>query len=440
MGGGPPREREREPRLDRTPVDRDPDPSGLPGGKTNALITLTGPTPRTEPSISFAPPKSRKAAWSRFVDTEGGQWRAVWDQERRVPSRVYGSGIPAMGASRAPDRAEAASRAALTRHLALFVPGTHIDDFELVSNTYDPSSNLRTVGFAQRHQGLPVRTGAISTRIKNDRIIVIGSEALPDLDVLIPENVISEARARTLADKWIRELFPVSSFQVEGGVFDPTILSWVSDQGVQARVVIEVVVRVTQPIGRWSLYLEAASGHRIARQQTLRFADGTITIRAPERHPGRPGREWLAPNLSVTIDGQANETDEQGRISWPGSADAFVSGRATGSEVRMTNARGPLTSVATTLSDGETFTWSINGEEFHDAQLTTFIAASTVKSYAKALAPDMAWLQQEPVLATVNLNDTCNAFSDGTTINFFSAGRGCQNTGRIPDVRKRGAR
>ena len=36
--------------------------------------------------------------------------------------------------------------------------------------------------------------------------------------------------------------------------------------------------------------------------------------------------------------------------------------------------------------------------------------------------------------ANVNISDTCNAFSDGTTINFYKSGNGCGNTARIADI------
>jgi hypothetical protein len=45
----------------------------------------------------------------------------------------------------------------------------------------------------------------------------------------------------------------------------------------------------------------------------------------------------------------------------------------------------------------------------------------------------IAWMTR-PLTSNVNLQRTCNAFWNGTSINFFIAGRGCNNTGRIFDV------
>src|SRR5690606_31118193 len=68
-----------------------------------------------------------------------------------------------------------------------------------------------------------------------------------------------------------------------------------------------------------------------------------------------------------------------------------------------------------------------------EAYLTTLVHAGLARDYARRFAPDLAILS-EPLRATVNLDSTCNAFSDGVTINFFQASEYCENTGRLADV------
>src|SRR5687767_3895480 len=38
-------------------------------------------------------------AWSHFVAQRGGTWQAAWDAATGVPTRIWGSGIPAPGAT-----------------------------------------------------------------------------------------------------------------------------------------------------------------------------------------------------------------------------------------------------------------------------------------------------------------------------------------------------
>ncbi|HLF56085.1 MAG TPA: Ig-like domain-containing protein, partial [Thermoanaerobaculia bacterium] len=52
---------------------------------------------------------------------------------------------------------------------------------------------------------------------------------------------------------------------------------------------------------------------------------------------------------------------------------------------------------------------------------------------ARGLLPGNAWLSEQ-ITANMNLDDVCNAFWDGATVNFFKSGSGCANTGEIAAV------
>jgi hypothetical protein len=52
---------------------------------------------------------------------------------------------------------------------------------------------------------------------------------------------------------------------------------------------------------------------------------------------------------------------------------------------------------------------------------------------ARGLLPNNTWLQAQ-LTANMNLNAVCNAFWDGSTVNFFASGGGCRNTGEIAAV------
>src|SRR5688572_14864513 len=74
------------------------------------------------------------AAWHRFAQATGGGWRAAWDTATRVPSRIWGPGLPAPGAMASPAIAEQHARRLLAEHIALLAPGAAASDFVLVSN------------------------------------------------------------------------------------------------------------------------------------------------------------------------------------------------------------------------------------------------------------------------------------------------------------------
>src|SRR5262249_2519018 len=148
------------------------------------------------------PPQALVTAWSRFQSDAGTAWQASWDSATGVPSRIFGRGIAAPGAVQDPAAAARAARAFLARHADLVAPGAAASDFVLVSNQV--RNGLRVVGFRQTAGGMVVLGGQVSFRFKNDRLFVIGSEALPH--VTVPRDVrlrAAPATARAFARSWL---------------------------------------------------------------------------------------------------------------------------------------------------------------------------------------------------------------------------------------------
>lgn len=400
--------------------------------KSNALETASGAETRAQPNVSWTTPPSAGQAWGSFVQAHGENWRVLWDSNTRVPKRILGEGISAPASSLSPDAAKAAAIQLISQHLHLLAPGTLVSDYELVANDFDPTSGLRTVGFAQRYRGMRVLGGQLSVRIKNNRVIVLASEAKPNIDAPAVRKTVDALKAADLAMAWIKA--DASEVSLRQGIGEAFILPVPLAAGPTTyHTVVEVVVDARQPVGRWSVYLDAANGTPIAKRQSLMFANGTVQVNAPERRPGSTRLDWAAPAMSVSVNGQNATTGPQGQLTWTGDAPATLVLSAKGPQVNVLSDAGPETTLNATLEPGGAVTWDVRDEEFVDAQLNAFIAGSLVKSYAKVIAPQMRWLNTA-LQATVNIDDECNAFSDGTTINFFRAGRRCENTGRLADV------
>src|SRR4051812_49043883 len=142
-------------------------PHTAPAIQADTLTALpaagVGKPLRTQRDLRWAPPPG--AAWNKLAAT--GAWRAAWDQATGVPSRIWGSGLPAPGTMASPAVAERIARAVLAEHIALLAPGASPDDFVLVANTSD--GDIRSVGFVQRFAGRVVVGGQISFRFKRDR-------------------------------------------------------------------------------------------------------------------------------------------------------------------------------------------------------------------------------------------------------------------------------
>ena len=67
------------------------------------------------------------------------------------------------------------------------------------------------------------------------------------------------------------------------------------------------------------------------------------------------------------------------------------------------------------------------------ASRSSFYELNRIAELARGWLPTNTWLQGQ-LTANVNLTSTCNAFWNGSTVNFYKSGGGCRNTGEIAAV------
>lgn len=375
--------------------------------------------------------QSASAAWHKLAAT--GAWRAAWDRATGVPSRIWGSGIPAPGAMASPAVAERIARAVLAEHIALLAPGASPDDFVLVANTSD--GDIRSVGFVQRFAGRVVVGGQISFRFKRDRLFVIGSEALPD--VVLPAQprarmAIADLHARAAGSLRSGLGLPDAPVTPPG---DEVILPLVADDAVLGyRLAVPVTID-GGAAGRYLAYSDAATGDVLAVQQMNLFSTGTVLYHAVDRYPSLPRVDRPAPRARVTLDGAPETTTVAGELNWPDAGSHVVTTAVVGDLVSIVNKAtgGALATTDLSLAPGGQAVWDASAAPETDAQVQTFLNVNRAKDFARVLDPAMPTLDDQ-ITANVNIAQDCNAFFDGKSVNFFHASTRCQNTGLIQDV------
>lgn len=404
---------------------------GIDRADYHGIVSADGADLLQHRHVGWDTPPTAAAAWRAFRARHGEAWRAQWNILSGAPLRVMGAGIPAPGSTRDPAVAEATVSGILARHLDLLAPGASLHDLQLVSNELHGS--MRTLGFAQYHQGWPVKDGQVSFRIKNDRVFVIGSEAWPYITINVPHEVVDTQSARLTAEHWIASATG-ARVRAEGRA-QPMVLALPAVEGtITYHAVVEVMVEAHQPRGRWRVWLDAHTGAPVAREQILRFAATTVRFNAPERHPGAARHDYPAPVLAVQVGSNTLYSDDHGVLTWDDAQAAEATLIPAGPQVRVLSASAPLASLTTPLVNGGEVVWDQRAEPTVDAQLNAFVAASRAKEFARSLHPSLGWLDWQ-LRSTVNITqEACNAYSDGNTINFFAGGFGCENTARLPDV------
>ena len=407
-------------------------PRSTPGIRADALTAMPGAgiarPLRSQRDIRWAGPPS--AAWRKLAVT--GSWRAAWDRATGVPNRIWGSGIAAPGAMASAAVAERVARAVLADHIALLAPGASPDDFALVSNSSD--GDIRSVGFVQTYGGRPVVGGQISFRFKRDRLFVIGSEALPD--VALPPQIRTRMSAAVFRDQAAgalrRQLDLADAPVTEPG--DEVVLPLVGDDAVLGyRAAVPITIDGGAS-GRYLAYGDPATGAILAVQQMNLYDTATLLYHAVDRYPARPRIDQPAPRAHILLDGVGQTTTVAGQLTL-GSGTHTVTTSVIGDLVTIVNkgASGALASAQLSVAAGAQVVWDPSASVEDDAQVQTFLNVNHAKDFARVLDPQLPTLDS-PIVANVNINQDCNAFFDGKSLNFFHASTRCENTGRLQDV------
>jgi cysteine-rich repeat protein len=405
-------------------------------------------------TVGKAPRLHRDVAWVQHgaLDRAGfSGWTAIYDQDTGVPLRMWGPGQPARGTMASPAVAEAWARAFLAAHLDVLAPGATPSDFVVVANQLSPGGDVRSIGFTQHVNRVAVLGGAISFVFKNDRMIMVGSTALPHVATapLVQPGLrgarLAATRVTSAAVAWLGAagLHVVARGAVAN---DQVIVPLVHARGaggvdVDYTLAEQVTVESTtgEP-GQWNVYIDAATGVAFARESTLMFASGTVLYDVPVRAPMAVGGRHPQPAAEATlnVNGVAVTTGEDGVVTWIGTGPAMVFPGLSGPLVAVTDLGGaPVMNALPLPADGSVL-WSRPSDEAIDAQFDAFVYANQAKQFARTrMNLTLAYLDQQlPVFVNeVNGTARCNAYSKGDELHFYPQTPGqCENTGRVADV------
>lgn len=322
-----------------------------------------------------------------------------------APAVLWASSTPAPRAL----SAEAAERLALETAAAiapslqveaadLFVLGSTPLEFSAI----DPVAHVRSwisVTLGQTYRGLPVGGGALIFVFRDGNLASIRND-------LAYISLADEAPILSAAPGHLEIWVP-------------------SDEPTDARLAYAVKKSSLSPRAELIFHIDAKSGAILAADDQLRWADGE-------------GRVRISVDTLNTVAGTVPFVAKA--FSLPGGATDGDGDTLQNGSARLTY-DGPYATVEDQAGQQiETFNLQFAGPfKNYDitptifSQADPFVHINRVKEYARTLAPNMQWIDQKLTI-NVNINDTCNAFWDGATVNFFRAGGGCNNTARLSGV------
>lgn len=359
----------------------------------------------------------RSPLWQAFLTAEGPDWEVVWDEATRTPRRIRGPGhpIPADDA-----------RAVTAALLAWLAPHADLLGFEpgaLRVRSVERAERLDTwyVDFDALRDDLTTWRGGISARVKAGRIVDLDVSTYPTQPIVGAFVLDAHAARRAAIARG-----PAPSAAHEPLSADRRLLPRETPDGIVLQRTWEVRTRTVDPPGRWVSFVDAETGELLAVHNEVRFLDGHVHAEHDVRNPSSGTTISPLPEARVTDDdGATTHTDELGAFTVPGPPP--LSTNLLGRYARVRNETGPEGQL---VGPGPDLLWT--DEHATQAEIDTYVFLHQVRDWGLLWGPEVRMVSN-PVDAYVNLNQTCNAYFDGN-VNFFRAGNGCNNTGRIADV------
>ncbi len=359
--------------------------------------------------------------WRKFLDSEGAGWEARFDEWTGTPHRAWGPGIP-LGTLKDPDDVEDALRAFFARQPELVEVGA--EQLVLKGANHIARTDTWYVDFERVVDGVPIYRSGVTARIKHGNLILLGIDTHPSADWVSTSPEIGEdlAIAQAIAQGPAAE----ADHELEGArlVLLPTEL----EGGLHYDLTWEVRTRTETPVGIWVSYIDAHNAELINVHNEVRFLEGHVSAIHDVRTIDGNQTTSDVPLARVSNGDDTTYTDAWGVFNLDPADDGTFITELRGDWLRVDNRAG--SDLEDVFSDG-VHTWDRSGDEAL-AQIDSYIFLHQVRDWGMQTAPEVGMVTED-LRSNVNLNSSCNAYYDGN-VNFYTAGSGCNNTGRIADV------
>jgi hypothetical protein len=410
------------------------------------------PNDAVEPLTGGAAGVEAKAAraWDLFRLGETGEWQAYLNRSNGRVEMIEGAGIPWLpGAGNPLVRADLAGLwdvplaedeeirlSTLERIARAFLPRVQallgVDPAALVLNrgrSGQPADGVWFVDFDVVEQGLPIDGARVLFRVNHGNLVQFGSEGLPTAGAVSPRPTLSRERALAVVAK--------ATGVVDGELLDGGALHLLTLQEGKGRGLIaawQFAFRRAGVTGTWRARVDAATGDLLELADVNAYGKvrGGVYL-----HDPADGPEVERPLPDVTLSGAAASCANASG-SFPGTAG---SASLNGCFIKITDICGGTAQAADasglidfgTSAGTDCTTPGHGGAGNTHAARTQSYHLSRLREVARSWLPTNTWLTSL-LTVDVNLNQTCNAYWNGTSLNFFKSGGGCGNSGELASI------
>jgi len=294
-----------------------------------------------------------------------------------------------------------------------------VDDVSLVSAATLITPDVQFIRFAVSRDGIPVADASLNFRFKFGRLVQIQIRSFGEAQDDNGQGFVSSTSA-------IESLAPEAAIKEQGQKYrvKPTASGY--------KLVRVNSALVTLDGETFNVETNASTGEVFSSVNTRRYVGNQAHGKVfPRTYFESTAVDVPMSDLHVQTGTTSVTTGRDGKFPFTGTTAPSVSG-LKGKHFRVNTRTGTALAKTATNVNGD---WDLNldvSTEKDQAQVHTFHHLNLMVQKAKKYVSSN-WMES-PLTANVNLGQTCNAYWDGYSVNFFSAGGGCGNTGLISDV------
>ncbi|MFN7972184.1 MAG: Ig domain-containing protein [Acidobacteriota bacterium] len=389
-------------------------------------------------------PSAATEAFRQFRARNGGTWLMFVDRVTGSPAMIEGSGIPwiAGGGNRL-EGSSMPSRDAMVAKARAFMaanPGllaARPEDLVINEVATGPVLDyLYFIHFDWTFHGIPVEGAQVLFRVNHGNLVQMGTDrvsaSIADLDPSAPVTrdqawaIVREHAQGGASDVVVDEghlvVMPVSAY-VAQDVTQPSPIAY--------RMVWVLSFRRAGVMGTWEARVDAQSGALLRFKDANRYGQiqgGAYVTDKPQVEAEHP--------FPFADYGAGQYADASGRFAGTTGTSTMSGQFVNTNDVCGAASLGadPTGLIDFSMSSGtDCITPGVGGNGNTHSSRTQYFNVEAIREVASYYLPANAWLQGT-LGVTVNLNQVCNAYWNGSTLNFFRSGGGCGNTGELPGV------
>jgi hypothetical protein len=418
-------------------------------------------------------PQARSMAWSNFFNRYGREFNVYLDSRSGTPTNVQGH-VPLIPGDGVDNRVTLSD---LSRTLGRPVTSVDADVVGEVVRRFvvenaevfkmdmaqlgrprvtQISETLWQLHFPQEVQGIPVRQGRLAATISHGNLVLIGTEGwgnvrVPTLPMTSADQALEIGLTRAGLMQmpgrfWKQptvEIVPYAPAQHQrGSTFVGNI-----GEGYAHRLVWAFGFQENGSEANWEVSVDAHTGEVLSIEDQNQYVaaninGGVYPVTSTENcsaseNCGTMQANYPMPWANTGLAAPNNYTNGAGVFDYTSGT---VTTTLSGKYVRISDGCG---AISMSSSTGNIAFGGVNGQ--HDctsaggsvgntaSARSSFYEVNKLAEMARGWLPSNTWLTSQ-LTANVNINSTCNAFWNGSTINFYRSGGGCRNTGEIAAV------